>query len=93
VERWCASRRRQRWSRSRPGCLQLEQGRRHSADEIARHRLGRRAILEPDNDVIHAAYAQIHEPLRTERDGQALKLIRYTSGQDNVDELRYRLVL
>ena len=53
----------------------------------------RRAILEPDNDVIHAAYAQIREPLRTERDGQALKLIRYTSGQDNVDELRYRLVL
>jgi len=53
----------------------------------------RRAILEPDNDVIHAAYAQIREPLRTERDGQALKLVRYTSGQDNVDELRYRLVL
>jgi hypothetical protein len=53
----------------------------------------RRAILEPDNDVIHAAYAQIREPLRTERDGQALKLIRYTSGQDNIDELRYRLVL
>jgi hypothetical protein len=27
------------------------------------------------------------------RDGQALKLVRYTTGQDNIDEARYRLVL
>jgi uncharacterized protein DUF3800 len=53
----------------------------------------RKAILEPDNDVIHAAYAHIRETLRTERDGQALRLVRYTTGQDNVDEARYRLVL
>jgi len=53
----------------------------------------RKAILEPDNDVIHRAYAHIRETLRTERDGQALRPVRYTSGQDNPDEYRYRLVL
>jgi hypothetical protein len=53
----------------------------------------RKAILEPENDVIHRAYAQIRPTLRTERDGQALRLVRYTTGQDNVDEARYRLVL
>ena len=53
----------------------------------------RRAILEPDNEVIHRAYAEIREKLRTKRHGQALRLVRYTSGQDDVDELRYRLVL
>lgn len=53
----------------------------------------RKAILEPDNDEIHRAYAEIRETLRTERDGQALRLVRYTTGQDNIDEARYRLVL
>jgi hypothetical protein len=55
--------------------------------------VARRAILEPDNAVIHRAYGEIRESLRTERNGQALKLVRYTSGQDNVDEMRYRRVL
>jgi hypothetical protein len=35
----------------------------------------RRAILEPDNDVIHRAYAHLRDNLRTERDGQALRLV------------------
>jgi hypothetical protein len=43
--------------------------------------------------VNHRVYAQIRETLRTERDGQALKLVRYTTGQDNIDEARYRPVL
>src|SRR5207249_4158231 len=29
----------------------------------------RRAILEPDNDVIHRAYVHLRDNLRTERDG------------------------
>lgn len=53
----------------------------------------RRAILEPDNDIIHRAYAHIREHLRTERDGQALELVRYEGGRDSLDEARYRLVL
>lgn len=53
----------------------------------------RKAILEPDNDAIHRAYAHIREKLRTERDGQALKLVRYVGGDESVEETRYRLVL
>jgi hypothetical protein len=53
----------------------------------------RRAILEPSNDVVHAAYNSIREKLRTERDGQALRLVRYDTGQDNIDEARYRPLL
>lgn len=53
----------------------------------------RKAILEPDNDLIHRAYAHIRQNLRTERGGQALRLVRYTTGQDNLDDYRYRLVL
>lgn len=53
----------------------------------------RKAILEPDNDVIHRAYAEIRDTLRTEREGQALRLVRYEGGEESVDELRYRLVL
>jgi len=53
----------------------------------------RKAILKPENDVIHRGYAPIRKTLRTERDGQALKLVRYTTDQDNIDEARYRAVL
>jgi len=53
----------------------------------------RKAILEPENDVIHGAYAHIRDELRTERDGQALRLVRYATGQDSTEEARYRLVL
>jgi len=53
----------------------------------------RKAILEPDNKEIYAAYSLIRENLRTEREGQALKLVRYTTGQDAVDEERYRPLL
>jgi hypothetical protein len=53
----------------------------------------RKAILEPENDVIHRAYAEIRENLRTERDGQALRLVRYDGGDESVEEARYRLVL
>lgn len=53
----------------------------------------RKAILEPDNDSIHRAYPHIREALRTERDGQALRLVRYAGGDESVEEARYRLVL
>jgi hypothetical protein len=53
----------------------------------------RKAIVEPENEVIYAAYSLIRENLRTERTGQALRLVRYTTGQDNLDENRYRPVL
>ena len=53
----------------------------------------RKAIVEPDNQVIQAAYELLRENLRTERDGQALRLVRYTTGQDAIDEARYRPVL
>lgn len=53
----------------------------------------RKAIVEPENDTIYAAYSLIRENLRTERDGQALRLVRYTTGQDNLDEERYRPLL
>lgn len=32
-------------------------------------------------------------PLRTERNGQALRLVRYATGQDNIDDARYRPLL
>jgi hypothetical protein len=41
----------------------------------------RKAILEPDNRPIYAAYSLIRENLRTERDGQALRLVRYTTAR------------
>ena len=53
----------------------------------------RRAILESGNEVIHRAYAHIRDHLRTERDGQALTLVRYAGGTDTADVTRYRLVL
>jgi len=53
----------------------------------------RKAILEPDNEAIYAAYSEIRENLRTERKGQALRLVRYATGQDSVDEARYRPLL
>jgi len=36
----------------------------------------RKAILVPENDVVHRAYAEIREKLRTESDGQAMRLVR-----------------
>jgi hypothetical protein len=36
----------------------------------------RKAILVPENDVVHRAHAEIREKLRTESDGQALRLVR-----------------
>jgi uncharacterized protein DUF3800 len=54
----------------------------------------RRAILEPDNDVIHRAYAHLRDNLRTERDGQALRLVSGGGGLEHeIDDYRYRLVL
>lgn len=53
----------------------------------------RKAILEPDNELIHRAYGEIRENLRTERDGQALRLVRYEGGEESVEDARYRLVL
>jgi Protein of unknown function (DUF3800) len=53
----------------------------------------RRAILEPDNEVIHRAYAHLRENLRTERDGQALRLLSGGGAEPEIDEYRYRLVL
>jgi hypothetical protein len=54
----------------------------------------RRAILEPDNDVIHRAYAHLRDNLRTERDGQALRLVSGGDGHEReIDDYRYRLVL
>jgi hypothetical protein len=53
----------------------------------------RRAILDPHNDVVHRAYSHIREKLRTERGGQAISLVRYETGIDNIDDARYRLVL
>jgi hypothetical protein len=54
----------------------------------------RRAILEPDNDVIHRAYAHLRDNLRTERDGQALRLVSGGGGREQeIDDYRYRLVL
>jgi hypothetical protein len=53
----------------------------------------RKALLEPDNESIYRAYSVIRENLRTERDGQALKLVRYATGQDALDEARYRPLL
>jgi hypothetical protein len=53
----------------------------------------RRAILEPDNYVIHRAYAHLRD-LRTERDGQALRLVSGGGGREQeIDDYRYRLVL
>jgi hypothetical protein len=53
----------------------------------------RKAILEPENQEIYKAYSLIRENLRTERKGQALRLVRYTTGQDNIDDARYRPLL
>lgn len=53
----------------------------------------RKAIVEPDNEVIYGAYTLLRENLRTERDGQALRLARYTTGRDTLNENRYRPVL
>jgi hypothetical protein len=53
----------------------------------------RKAILELDNETIYAAYSVIRENLRTERKGQALRLVRYDSGQDAIDDERYRPLL
>lgn len=54
----------------------------------------RRAILEPENDVIHRAYAHLRDNLRTERGGQALRLIGGGGdAEQEVDDDRYRLVL
>jgi uncharacterized protein DUF3800 len=53
----------------------------------------RRAILEPDDDVIHRAYAQLGDNLRTERDGQALRLVSGKGSEQGIDDYRYRLVL
>jgi hypothetical protein len=53
----------------------------------------RRAILEPNDDVIHRAYAHLRDNLRTERDGQALRLLGSESALHGIDEYRYRLVL
>ena len=53
----------------------------------------RRAILESDNQVIHRAYAHLRDLLRTERGGQAVRLVRYDEGQDSVDDQRYRSVV
>lgn len=54
----------------------------------------RRAILEPDNDVIHRAYAHLRGNLRTERDGQALRLVSGGGGREReIDDYRYRRVL
>jgi len=53
----------------------------------------RKAILEPGNQEIYKAYSLIRENLRTEREGQALRLVRYTTGQDNIDDARYRPLL
>jgi hypothetical protein len=54
----------------------------------------RRAILEPDNDVIHRAYAHLRDNLRTERDGQALRLVSGGGGREQeIDDYRYHLVL
>jgi hypothetical protein len=49
-------------------------------------------MLEPENDVVHRAYAEIRETLRTEGDGQALRLVRY-EGATRASKARYRLVL
>jgi hypothetical protein len=54
----------------------------------------RQAILEPENDVIHGPYAHLRDNLRTERDGQALRLVSGGSGvEQELDDSRYRLVL
>lgn len=54
----------------------------------------RRAILEPENDVIHRAYAHLRDNLRTEREGQALRLVSGGgSVEQEIDDYRYRLVL
>lgn len=53
----------------------------------------RKAILDPASTEIQAAYSLIRDNLRTERDGQALKLVRYTTGQDAAGEERYRPLL
>lgn len=53
----------------------------------------RKAILEPDNETIHRAYAHLRDNLRNERGGQALRLVSGKGGEPNVDEYRYRLVL
>jgi hypothetical protein len=54
----------------------------------------RRVILEPENDVIHRAYAHLRDNLRTERDGQALRLVSGGGGREQeIDDYRYRLVL
>jgi hypothetical protein len=53
----------------------------------------RKAIVEPENNTVSVAYGLIRENLRTERAGQALRLVRYTTGQDNLDDDRYRAVL
>jgi hypothetical protein len=53
----------------------------------------RKAIVEPDNAGIHRAYNNIRDKLRAERGGQALRLVRYATGQESIDDARYRLVL
>jgi hypothetical protein len=52
------------------------------------------AAGEPDNDVVHRAYAHLRDNLRTERDGQALRLVSGGGGlEQEIDDHRYRLVL
>ena len=53
----------------------------------------RKAILKSDNQEIYTAYSLIRENLRTERKSQALRLVCYTTGQDNLDDARYRPLL
>jgi hypothetical protein len=48
---------------------------------------------EPDNDVIRRAYAHLRDNLRTERDGQAIRLVSGKGGEQEIGEYRYRLVL
>jgi len=75
--------------------LRFEDSRDHAglqlADVVAY--VTRRAILDPDDDVVYRAYSHIRDKLRTERGGQAISLVRYETGTDNIDDARYRLVL
>jgi hypothetical protein len=53
----------------------------------------RRAILDPEDGVMHRAYGYLRENLRTERNGQALRLLAGEEPARDLDEYRYRLVL
>jgi hypothetical protein len=54
----------------------------------------RKAILEPDDETIYAAYLQRdpREPAHG-TESQALRLVRYDSGRDATDEECYRPLL